>query len=92
MKKPVNTEDIKAVDFSGAVRGKHAAAYRRGHTVKVHHEDGSILVQRFVPDKDAVVLDKDVKAYFPDATAVNDALRALINILPHGRKRVAAGH
>lgn len=92
MKKAIKTDDIKPVDFSGGVRGKHSEAYRRGHTVKVHRDDGSVTVQRFVPDKDAVVLDKDVKAYFPDAEAVNKALRALISIMPHKRKRASTAH
>ncbi len=90
MKKAIKTDEIKPVNFSGGLRGKHSANYRRGHSVKIRHDDGSVTVQRFVPDNNAVVLDWDVKAYFPDAAAVNNALRALISILPHKRKRTSA--
>lgn len=74
------------------MRGKHSEAYRREHAGKIHHDDGTVTVQRFVPDKDADVLNKDVKAYFPDAGAVNKALKALISIMPHKRKRPSTAH
>jgi hypothetical protein len=90
MKKAIKSDDIKPQDFSAGVRGKHSSAYRRGHSTMVLQEDGTTTVQKFVPDKDAVVLDDDVKAYFPDAQAVNAALRGLIKLLPHGRKRAQA--
>jgi hypothetical protein len=38
------------------------------------------------PDKDAIVLDSDVRAYFPDSNTVNNALRALIALIPKKRK------
>jgi hypothetical protein len=90
MKKAINTDDIKPMDFSGGVRGKHSTAYRRGQTVKVRREDGTTVVHRFVPDRAAVVLDEDVREYFPNAKAVNVALRGLINLLPQRRKRTEA--
>ena len=34
-------------DFRDGVRGKHAEAYGQGHTVKIHHVDGTITVQVF---------------------------------------------
>jgi len=92
MKKGDRTDEIKAVDFSGGVRGKHSESYRRGHTVKIRHDDSTVTVQRFIPDKDAVVLDKDVKAFFPNAEAVNNALRALINLVPNKRKHAPIAH
>jgi hypothetical protein len=88
MKKKIETEEIRPVDFSGGVRGKHCAAYRAGHTVKVRQDDGSVLVQKFIPDADAVLIDRDVRAYFPDATAINNALRALIGIIPHKQRKM----
>lgn len=84
-----NKENKKteAVDFSGGVRGKYAKSYRRGHTVRITQEDGSIIVQKFLPDENSVVLDDDVRAYFKDSTEVNKALRALIGIIqPHRKK------
>ncbi len=53
----------------GGVRGKYAAAYREGHSVVIHHEDGAVL------------LDPDVRKFFPDSEAVNAALRDLIPLL-----------
>ena len=88
MKKITESEEIRPVDFSGGVRGKHCAAYRRGHTVKVRKDDGTISVQKFVPDSDAVVIDRDVRAYFPDAAAINNALRGLIGIMPHRQRKM----
>ena len=88
MKKVIESEEIRPVDFSGGVRGKHCAAYRKGHTVKVRQDDGTISVQKFVPDSDAVVIDRDIRAYFPDAASINNALRALIGIMPHKQRKV----
>jgi hypothetical protein len=47
-----------------------------------------VLVQKFIPDADAVLIDRDVRAYFPDATAINNALRALIGIIPHKQRKM----
>ena len=90
MKKATNTYDIKPVEFSGGVRGKHHTACKKGYTVKVHSEDGTTVIHKFVPEKDAIVLDADIRTYFPDAKAVNSALRGLINLLPEGKKRIRA--
>lgn len=76
------TESQQQVDFTNGIRGKHSAALKSGHTVKIRHEDGSVTVQKFIPDADAIVLDQDVRKYFPDADSVNNALRGLIAILP----------
>lgn len=90
MKKASNSDDIKPVDFSGGVRGKHHAACKKGYTIKVHREDGTTVIHKFVPEKDAIVLDEDIRTYFPDAKAVNTALRGLINLLPQRGKRARA--
>jgi len=74
-------------DFSGGVRGKHAAAYHQGHSVSIHKRDGSTIVQNFKLEEGAVVLEPDVREYFPDSESVNKALRALISIAPKARKR-----
>src|SRR5690348_1829688 len=65
-------------DFSQGVRGKHAAAMRDGYTMVVHHSDGTTEVREITPRPGTVVLDPDVRAYFPDSEAVNRALRGLI--------------
>lgn len=82
MKKEKNDSDINEMrqeyDFSGGVRGKHFKAYREGHTVGIHNEDGTTSVRYFRQEDGAVMLDPDVKAHFPDSESVNKALRSLI--------------
>ena len=65
-------------DFSKGVRGKHYKAYREGHTVIIHKEDGTKSIQYFTQEDGAVMLDPDIKIHFPDSESVNKALRALI--------------
>ncbi|MBM3190801.1 MAG: hypothetical protein FJZ90_19035, partial [Chloroflexi bacterium] len=62
-------------DFSGGVRGKHFQAYQRGYRVVIHRKDGSAEERDFALPEGVVVLDPDVRAYFPDSEAVNRALR-----------------
>ena len=69
-------------DFSGGVRGKHYKAYRKGHRVRVRKADGTVVEQHFTLEDGAVMLDADVREYFPDSEAVNKALRALITLVP----------
>lgn len=65
-------------DFSGAVRGKHYRAYRAGHTVHIHKDNGTTEVHYFTQEDGAVMLDPDIKSRFPTSDAVNKALRALV--------------
>ena len=65
-------------DFSSGVRGKHYRAYRQGHTVEINKQDGSVEVRYFTQEDGAVILDPDIKKYFPDSESVNKALRSLI--------------
>ena len=89
MKKPqpnsAGEADMRAeYDFSGkqGTRGKYYQAYQAGHTVHVHHEDGTISTQYFTLEEGAVLLAPDVRAYFPDSESVNQALRGLIELIP----------
>ena len=70
-------------DFTGksGVRGKYVRAFREGYTVTVHHPDGTSTT-RYEPEAEAIVLDPDVRAYFPDSETVNRTLRSLIALLP----------
>lgn len=68
-------------DFSGGVRGKHYKAYRKGHTVKIHKADGTVSIQYFQPGEGSVLLEPEVREYFPDSDAVNNALRCLIPLV-----------
>lgn len=71
--------------MKGGVRGKYYKAYRKGHTVKIHHTDGTTTVQHFKLEDGAVMLDPDVREYFPNSEAVNNALRRLIPQIPKPR-------
>jgi hypothetical protein len=73
--------------MSGGVRGKYYQAYRSGHRVEIHKADGTTLVQSFTLEDGAVMLDPDVRPYFPDSDAVNRALRSLIALIPVRRQR-----
>jgi hypothetical protein len=92
--KIVNVEDDDMrpeYDFSsmaGGVRGKYYKAYRAGHTVKIHKADGTTTVQYFNLEEGAVMLEPDVREYFPDSEAVNNALRSLIALIPTKRGAV----
>ena len=71
-------------DFAGkkGVRGKYYQAYRQGHSGKTHEEDGSTTVQYFTLEDGAVMLEPDVREYFPNSESVNQALRTLISLIP----------
>ncbi|QTA83107.1 Uncharacterized protein dnl_55010 [Desulfonema limicola] len=71
-------------DFSsmtGGERGKYYKAYRKGHTVKIHHKDGEIITHYFTLEDGAVMIDSDIRKYFQDSESVNKALRCLIPII-----------
>jgi hypothetical protein len=79
-----NDEMLPEYDFTGkkGVRGKYYQAYRRGHTVHICQKDGSVNVHYFTPADGAVMLEPDVRRYFPDSKTVNKALRSLIALIP----------
>lgn len=83
------SEMLPEYDFSGGVRGKHYKAYRKGHEVKIQKTDGTTTVQCFKLEEGAVMLESDVRKYFPDSDAVNKALRSLIQLIP-GKLRTIA--
>ena len=72
-------------DFRGGVRGKHHRAFQEGYTVRIRKEDGTVVEQRFAPTEGAIVLEPDVREYFPDSESVNKALRSLIVLIPKKR-------
>jgi hypothetical protein len=77
-------------NFSGqkGERGKHAKALRAGYTITIHKEDGAVLVQNVTPQENTVILDPDVRTYFPDSESVNNALRSLIALVPKRSRQV----
>ena len=68
-------------DFTGGVRGKYAEAMKAGYTIRIHNEDGTTLVTE-VPPEGTIVLEPDVREYFPDSESVNKTLRSLITLIP----------
>lgn len=82
----VESDDMRPeYDFTGGVRGKHHRALSQGYAVKVHQTDGTTLVQHFKLEERTVVLEPDVRKYFPDSEAVNTALRCLIPLVANKR-------
>ncbi|MEO6333991.1 MAG: hypothetical protein ABIO91_03330 [Pyrinomonadaceae bacterium] len=61
-------------DFSGGVRGKHAARLKNGHKTVITNAGRSIETRITRP----VVLDPDVQSVFKNSKEVNKALRRLI--------------
>ncbi len=86
----MDTSDMRPeYDFTkmaGCVRGKYYKDYRAGHTVKIHKADETTLVQHFKLEEGAVMLEPDIRKYFPNSEAVNNALRCLIPLLPKRRR------
>ena len=98
MKKAMSKETSDNIDMrseydfysmKGAVRGKYYKGYRAGHKVIIHQPDGTTAVQYFKLEEGAVMLEPDVRKYFPSSDSVNKALRSLIAILP-SKKRTPA--
>lgn len=77
-------------DFAGGVRGKHYRAMQNGYTVTIHKADGTTVVKEVKPVKGAVILEPDVRKYFPDSDSVNATLRSLIRLIPTQQKRRGA--
>ena len=64
------------------VRGKYHQAYRQGHTVRVHESNGQVTIHYFTLEDGAVMLEPDVREYFPTSESVNGILRTLISLRP----------
>lgn len=68
-------------------RGRHAKRMREGYTTEVTHGDGTKTITHYQVPPDSVVIDCDVRVYFPDSEAINHALHGLIALIP--KKSVA---
>jgi len=84
MKIEETDEMLPEYDFEGkqGERGKYYQAYRQGHHVKIHKDDGTVETHYFTLEDRAVLLEPDVFAYFPNSEAANHALRGLIALIP----------
>jgi hypothetical protein len=82
--KQSETDMLPEYDFTGkkGVRGKYYRSYQQGHTLKVYQDDGSVAMQYFTLEDGAVLLEPDVREYFPSSESVNQALRSLIALIP----------
>lgn len=78
------TDMLPEYDLRGkpGQRGKYYRAYRQGHTVRIYAEDGTAQIQHFTLAEGAVMLEPDVRAYFPNSETVNKTLRSLIALVP----------
>ena len=77
-------EMLPEYDFKGkkGERGKYYQMYQQGHTVKIQEADGNVSIHYFTLEDGAVMLESDVREYFPTSESVNQALRTLISIAP----------
>lgn len=78
---PQDDEMRAEYDFTGGVRGKHYKAMQAGYTITIHKADGTKVVKDVQPEG-AIVLEPDVREYFPDSESVNKTLRSLITLIP----------
>jgi hypothetical protein len=81
-----NNGTRREYDFSRGIRGTHHKAMQSGYTITVHRANGTTIVKDVTPRKNAVLLEPDVQAHFPDSKSVNKALRCLIPLVPKKHK------
>ncbi len=74
-------EMLPEYDFRGGVRGKHHKALQSGYTIEVRAADGTISRQEIGRGESAIILESDVREYFPTSEAVHTALRSLIKLM-----------
>lgn len=56
---PIEPEMLPEYDFSQGDRGKHHWAYCQGHSVTIHHPDGTTTVQHFDPNPSLEGVDRE---------------------------------
>ncbi|KAF3888020.1 MULTISPECIES: hypothetical protein [Nostocales] len=86
----VNPEEFSTKDndtpleqeLTGSERGKNYQVSRRSQSVTIQQTDGTTIVHHYTREDGIVTIDPDVREYFPNAEAVNNALRTLINLVP----------
>ena len=70
-------------DLAGVkgVRGKYYQAMQEAFTITVHKKDGTVVVKEVKP-KGMVLLEPEIRKYFPNSKSVNAALRSMIAAAP----------
>lgn len=76
--------DLRGKTFE---RGKYYEAYRKGALVRIHHKDGSVTVRPIQAASRAIILDPDVRKYFPDSESVNRTLRSPLALVAKPTRR-----
>lgn len=79
-------------DFSSGVRGKHHKTLQAGYIITIHKANGTTVVKEVLPKEGAVILEPDVRKYFPNSESVNETLRRLIQLQPKRRRTKAVKH
>ena len=79
--KKKNDEVRPEYDFRKAERGKFYRPLDKGYKVHVHQKDGTVVVNHYTLAEGTVLLAPDVREYFSDSQAVNEALRTLIDLM-----------
>ncbi len=74
-------------DFSKGERGKFYKPLSKGYSVTINHPDGTVTTEHYKLIDGAILLDPDVKEFFPDSESVNAALRSLLKITGEARTR-----
>lgn len=68
-------------DFSKATRGKFYRPLDKGYTVHIKQKDGTEVINHFTLAEGTILLEPDVREYFPDSESVNEALRSIIHLM-----------
>ena len=68
-------------DFSKATRGKFYRPLDKGYTVHIKQKDGTEVINHFTLAEGTILLEPDVREYFPDSESVNEALRSIIYLM-----------
>jgi hypothetical protein len=88
-----NNDEMRAeYDFSKAERGKFYRPLDKGYKVHVHQSDGTAVVNQYTLAEGTVLLAPDVREYFSDSQAVNEALRSLIHLVKQVPERKYGAH
>ena len=80
LKKKKSDEMRAEYNFSNAERGKFYRPLDKGYKVHVRQSDGTKIVNHYTLAEGTVLLAPDVREYFSDSEAVNEALRSLIRL------------
>ena len=78
--KKKNNDMQAEYDFSKAERGKFYRPLDKGYKVHVRQSDETVVVNHYTLAEGTVLLAPDVREYFSDSQAVNEALRSLIHL------------